>query len=175
MEPWKKIDETLVYDGWRKVIRKKFELPDQRIVEYETTGNISEIVCVLAMTNDQHVILAPQFRPGPEKIFYELPGGGMDTHENPEQAMARELLEETGYEGVLTLVATTAHDGYANSVRHHFVAQNCVAIAKPIADPDNVSHEVALVSVAELKAITRAGQCTDIATAYLGLDFLNLL
>lgn len=175
MLPWKKLDEKLVYDGWRKVLRKTFELPTGQVVEYETMGPKREIVCILPLTPDNRIVLTPQFRTGPEKVFFELPGGMVDKGETKEVAASRELVEETGYQGILTFVVTTAHDGFADAVRHHFVAKNCIEVATPIADPDNVQHESMIISLDEFKKLVRNGELTDIATAYLGLDFLHLL
>jgi len=56
-------------------------------------------------TKNNEVILAKQFRPGPNEVLLELPGRGIYKEETPEQAIERELLEEAGYKGKAKLIA----------------------------------------------------------------------
>lgn len=56
-------------------------------------------VNVLALTEDQQVVLVRQFRFGSEEFSLEPPGGMFDPDESPLEAGVRELLEETGYSG----------------------------------------------------------------------------
>lgn len=173
-KPWKKIGQKVTFGGYRNLHQKTFELPDGRTVDYDCVGG-GQIVCVLALTTDNRVILAKQFRPGPEKYLLELPGGALEKNESPEEAMQRELLEETGYSGKLQLVVTTPVDGYSSSVRHHLVATDCIKVAEPVADKDNEPAELILMDLDEFRAHIRSGQFTDIATGYLGLEFLGML
>jgi ADP-ribose pyrophosphatase len=174
MENWEKVSEEIAYNGYRKVYRKHFRLPDGRDVDYETVGS-GEIVCMVPITTDNKVILAEQFRCGPEKILKELPGGGLEKGETPEQAALRELEEETGYTGEAQFVTTSPADGYSSAIRHHLVIKNCNKISEPIADPDNIPATVILMPIEEFREHLRSGQLTDITTGYLGLDFLGLL
>ncbi len=58
----------------------------------------SDAVCfVLFNENKEKVILVKQFRPGPKGHTLEIVAGLIDPGENPEEAVFRELLEETGY------------------------------------------------------------------------------
>ena len=171
---WKKIDEKLIKDGWRKVISRTFILPNGKEQEFEIKKEIIS-VCVLALTKDNKVILAKQFRPGPEEILLELPGGAVDQGEAPEQAIKRELLEETGYTGDFKFVAgPILDDAYSTATRYCFVATNCNKIQEAKID-ELESIEVVEMPLEDFREHLRSGQLTDIEVGYLGLDFLKLL
>ncbi len=54
-------------------------------------------VNVVALTDDDELVLVEQFRHGVERITLEIAGGMVDPGETPRAAAERELLEETGY------------------------------------------------------------------------------
>lgn len=56
-------------------------------------------VNVIAVTDDDRVLMIEQFRHGIEEITVEIPGGAVDPGEDPLTAGLRELREETGYGG----------------------------------------------------------------------------
>ncbi|MEV4372054.1 NUDIX hydrolase [Nonomuraea sp. NPDC049637] len=73
----------------------------------------------VALTDDEQVTPAMQYRPGPGRVLLELPGGNADGDEPVEAAAARELLEETGYEAAtLEPVMQTFLALYALHRRH---------------------------------------------------------
>ena len=49
----------------------------------------------MALTEDGKIITTEQFRPGPNAVLNELPGGYVDDGETREEAVRRELLKET--------------------------------------------------------------------------------
>jgi len=54
-------------------------------------------VAVAAFTKDDKMLLVKQYRHPLNKVIYDLPAGGIENGENPQQASLRELEEETGY------------------------------------------------------------------------------
>lgn len=69
------------------------EMDDFYIIESNDWVN------VIAITNNNQIILEKQYRHGLGKVCIELPAGSVDDGETPLQAAKRELLEETGYSG----------------------------------------------------------------------------
>ncbi len=61
--------------------------------------HLADAVNVIALTPDKQVILVRQFRAGSRRDSLEPPGGLLEPDEDPCEAGARELLEETGYAG----------------------------------------------------------------------------
>ena len=55
-------------------------------------------VNIIALTEENEVVLIEQFRHGSERIELEIPSGIIESGEKPADAALRELLEETGYE-----------------------------------------------------------------------------
>lgn len=171
---WKEVSREMMCGKYgRNLESVQFEFEDGSEHEFiiKKEGNP---VCVLAITDENEVILAKQFRPGPKKVLAELPGGGKDDGETPGRAIARELLEETGYVGEIQFVTQVYSCGYSTMHRYAFVATNCKRVSEPKLDP-NEEIEVVLLSLEDFRKQLRTGDMTDTETAYLGLDYLNLL
>ncbi|MFA5126977.1 MAG: NUDIX hydrolase [Patescibacteria group bacterium] len=173
IDNWKKIKEEPFKAGFRKLIKKTFQLPNNKIVDFDIKQE-GPAVCVLALTKDNNVILTKQFRPGPEKILLELPGGLIDKNESPDEAAKRELLEETGYSGNFQLIGESLDCAYSTMVRYNFVAINCHKIQEQRLE-ENEFAEIVEISLGNFKKHLRSGQLTDVESGYMGLDYLKLL
>ena len=58
----------------------------------------SDAVCIVLFNETKEkVILVKQYRPGPKGYIVEICAGLIDPGENPDEAVFRELREETGY------------------------------------------------------------------------------
>lgn len=120
---WTKLREEPYRAGWRKMIKKYFRLLNGQEADYDIKDE-GKICCALVITPDQKVILNKVYRPGPEKILLEMPGGIFIDGEDPKEAISREVLEETGYQGEVVFVGTHWDDAYSNCQRYTFVIKN---------------------------------------------------
>ncbi len=173
IQPWKKLSEELVYDGYRKVIRRKFKLPDETESDYDIHFE-GKTAGALVVTLEGKFVFAKQYRPGPEKIIMDVPGGLIDEGEDPKEAMVRELREETGYIGDVKLVATNLNDAYSTRLRYNFLVTNAKKITDQVGEDKN-RIDVVELSFEELRAHLATGELSDVATVYYGLDHLRLL
>jgi ADP-ribose pyrophosphatase len=170
---WNKTNERKIRNGYRKIIERTFTLPDGRTEKFEIKSE-QPSVCILPITNQNKVLLANQFRPGPEKIVLDLPGGAIDGNETALQAARRELLEETGYLGELFPIGTCLECGFSTKVRHNFVATKCEKVGPPQLD-SNEFIETTELALDEFRDHLRSGELTVVETGYMGLDALGLL
>ena len=92
---WKKLKQEPIFDsGYRKLIRKTFQLPNGKLHDFDIKDE-PPVVCVVGLTKEDKVLLVKEFRPGMEKELLEIPGGIVDKNEKPLDAAKREFLEET--------------------------------------------------------------------------------
>ena len=173
MGGWRKLGETPLYDGYRPIVGRRYELPDGRVHEFDVKAE-RPVVVVLALTPALEVVLVREYRPGPEELVLELPGGGIDDGEGRIDAVRRELREETGYAGDVAAVGSMLDCAYSTRVKHVFVATACEKRGEP--EPrDGELTEVVLMSLPQFREHLRGGRLTDVGPGYRALDALNLL
>jgi ADP-ribose pyrophosphatase len=171
VQPWRKLSERVVYERFRRVTSRTFDLPTGEVTDYEIIELLDSAV-ILPLTAATEVVLVRQFRPGPEELLVELPGGVVEPGRAPIEVAAAELLEETGYRGDLAPVGTIMKDAYATNTKHVFVATDCMQVLQP--ERPALSEPV-LMSLPEFRERLRSGRLTDTDAGYRGLDALGLL
>ncbi|MEV7775920.1 NUDIX hydrolase [Kitasatospora sp. NPDC086791] len=173
-ERWTEEGRTTIFEvAGRSLDKVTYRLPDgtvrDKLIRREPSA-----AAVLALTPDNRVIIARQYRPGPDATLYEMPGGFVEEGEDPAETAQRELLEETGYKGDIEPAGSCWDDAGSTAKRHGFVARNCVRVAEQeLEEMEFVTVE--LIGLDEFKKVMRAGLMTDVELAYRGLDHLGLL
>lgn len=96
---WEKLSSKyLVKEQWATLRVDTCRMPNGTLIDDYYVLEYPGWVNAIALTESNEVVLIRQYRHGAEEIILELPGGCIDAGESPEEAIKRELLEETGYE-----------------------------------------------------------------------------
>lgn len=176
---WKILSsEHLFHDLWFRVRKDKCETPDGRIVDPYYVYEFPSWVTALALTEDGKVILERQYRHALGEVCIEIPGGCVDdTDKNLEEAVARELLEETGYAftSFEYLGKISANPSTNNNLMHMFLAKGGKKVASQNLDA-NEDICVELATVEELKQMLRENkilQSMHVACILYGLTKLG--
>jgi 8-oxo-dGTP pyrophosphatase MutT (NUDIX family) len=112
-------------------------------------------VHIVALDAEGNVLLVRQYRHGLGDFSLELPAGAIDPADaDPLSAAARELLEETGCAGAMTLAGlTTPNPSTHANLIHTIVARDVRQVAAPADDP---TERLELLWVPVGEAIRRA-------------------
>lgn len=107
-----------IYDG--KVVKLRVEdvtLPDGSAAIRELIGHPGG-AGIIAVDNDQNVLMVEQYRIAAKKIMLEIPAGKLEYGEDPQYCAEREIVEETGYKAnkVIPLGSYYATPGYCEEV-----------------------------------------------------------
>ncbi|HVZ95497.1 MAG TPA: NUDIX hydrolase [Chitinophagaceae bacterium] len=123
---WKVISSEYISKHTYFTARKdKCEATGGKIIDAYYVVELPATACALALTEDNEAIMVKQYRHPVGEVLLELPGGFIDENETPEIAMARELMEETGYEfaTIERVGKIAANPGVLNNYTYLFLAR----------------------------------------------------
>ncbi len=116
-------------------------------------------VNVIALTEDERVVVVRQFRFGSATITTEIPGGVIDRDEAPIDAARRELREECGYtaEHWTYLGAVQPNPAFHDNLCHHFLARDAKR-THPQEQDEGEDIQVDEIPLEEIRRKIRSGE-----------------
>ncbi len=141
----------------------KVRLPDGRI----TTREIAEhgaSVCVVPVDPQGNVLLVRQYRKPVEDQLLEVPAGGVEAGESPEQAAVRELQEEVGFTAkkIQLLSSFWISPGWCTEYMYAYLATELEPATLPADFDENIA--VVPVSLGEVEGLLQSGEIKDLKT-----------
>ena len=119
---------------------------------------------IIALFDDDSVLLEYQWRQPCRRAFWELPAGKLDPDEEPSLCARRELEEETGYRAREWFYLGRIHNaiGYSDEHLEFFLAKGLVPGTRHLDEGECL--EVQKVRVSDLKQMVLNGEITDVKT-----------
>jgi 8-oxo-dGTP pyrophosphatase MutT (NUDIX family) len=155
-KPWRVLSsEYVAKKPWYTVRLEKVQLPSGAVIPEYWVSEYRPWVNVVALTEDEQVVLIRQYRHGLGKVFFEIPAGTTDPEDTSlESAARRELLEETGYGGGRwsLLMTLSANPALQNNLTYTFLAEGATRLAAA-APEDNEDIRVHLVPLAKIQPL----------------------
>ena len=167
------VESRVAYQGKIVNLRvDKVKLPQGTLGTREIVEH-SECVCVVALDEGDNVVLVRQYRKPVEQFLLEIPAGGIEPGESPEDAVRRELQEETGYVAgqLLHLSSFWTTPGFCTELMHSYVATGLRAGS--ISQDEDENIQVEKVPLSDTRDLIRRGEIRDaksIASLLLALD-----
>lgn len=168
------LSSRLVYEG--RALRL-------RIDEVETAGGREsrreivehdDCVAIIAVSGDS-ILLVRQFRKPVEQELLEIPAGGINPGESPEEAVSRELREETGYlpQKMERLGGFYSVPGYGTEYLYLYLATDLTPGRLFAEDTESIS--VVRVPVSQILELITSGSICDAKSIAGLLTFLEYL
>lgn len=124
----KTVSTEEIFDG--RVVKLRVdtvELPDGKIQTREVISHPGG-VGIIAIDEDNNVLMVKQFRTGAKKVVLEIPAGKLEYGEDPKECGKRELSEETGFVAneFLHLAKFYVTPAYCEEIINIYFARNLV-------------------------------------------------
>ena len=162
--PEKVLSSDRIYDG--KVVNLRvdtIELPSGNVTKREIMEH-GGAVCIVPLLPDGTIGVIRQWRSAVQEYLWELPAGGLEKDENPEDCAGRELIEEIGYKaGKLTpLFQCFLAPGYSSELMHGFLGEELEMVGAQPEEDENI--DLRPMGLEELLPMIDSGEIRDSKT-----------
>ena len=152
----------MLYDSdWVRLSLADVEIPGGERFEHHVVRMPNNAAGTVVHDRDRGVLLLWRHRFITDTWGWEIPAGGMNPGETPEQAAVRETLEETGWQpgSLRPLVRFNPTNGISDHTFHTFIADGATHVGEPTDAGE--SERIEWVPVDEVRRIVRDNEMLD--------------
>jgi len=175
-DPEPTIDSKDIYQG--RIVKLRVDtvkLPSGRTTTREIVEH-EDAVCVVPIDENNNVLMVRQYRKAARLNLLEVPAGGVEAGESPEETVLRELQEEVSVTSgsLRKLSGFWVSPGWATEFMHAYLATDLTPASLPADDDEYISVE--RVPLDSIPGLIESGEIQDsksIASLLLALRVLN--
>ena len=175
-DPEPTIESKDIYQG--RIIKLRVDtvqLPSGRTTTREIVEH-EDAVCVVPIDENNNVLMVRQYRKAVQLNLLEVPAGGVEAGETPNETVLRELQEEVSVTSgsLRRLSGFWVSPGWATEFMHAYLAMDLTPASLPADDDEYISVE--RVPLESIPGLIENGEIQDsksIASLLLALRVLN--
>ena len=175
-DPEPTIESKDIYQG--RIIKLRVDtvqLPSGRTTTREIVEH-EDAVCVVPIDENNNVLMVRQYRKAAQLNLLEVPAGGVEAGETPDETVLRELQEEVSVTSgsLRRLSGFWVSPGWATEFMHAYLAMDLTPASLPADDDEYISVE--RVPLDSIPGLIERGEIQDsksIASLLLALRVLN--
>jgi len=175
-DPEPTIESKDIYQG--RIIQLRVDtvqLPSGRTTTREIVEH-EDAVCVVPIDENNNVLMVRQYRKAAQLNLLEVPAGGVEAGETPDETVLRELQEEVSVTSgsLRRLSGFWVSPGWATEFMHAYLATDLTPASLPADDDEYISVE--RVPLDSIPGLIESGEIQDsksIASLLLALRVLN--
>ena len=175
-DPEPTIESKNIYQGRSIKLRvDTVQLPSGRTTTREIVEH-EDAVCVVPIDENNNVLMVRQYRKAAQLNLLEVPAGGVEAGETPDETVLRELQEEGSVTSgsLRRLSGFWVSPGWATEFMHAYLATDLTPASLPADDDEYISVE--RVPLDSIPGLIESGEIQDsksIASLLLALRVLN--